>query len=83
MSRFKVYSPDQVYLVPPSARDESGSGQTTDNRQLLPMFEQVKQNTGRKPDAASADAGYWSQSNATDAGVVGIDLHIVTGRDKH
>jgi len=26
MSRFKVYSPDQAYLLPPSVRDELGSG---------------------------------------------------------
>ena len=26
MSRFKVYNPDQAYLLPPSVRDELGSG---------------------------------------------------------
>jgi transposase len=56
--------------------------ETTDNGQLLPMLDQVKQNMGRKPDAASADAGYWSEANATDKSVAGIDLHIATGRDK-
>jgi len=25
MSRFKMYSPDQAYLLPPSVRDELGS----------------------------------------------------------
>jgi hypothetical protein len=57
--------------------------QTTDNRQLLPMLAQVKQNLDRKPDAASADAGYWSEANVTAESVAGIDLHIATGRDKH
>ena len=57
--------------------------ETTDNRQLLPMLGQVKQNLGRKPQAASADAGYWSEANATDESVAGIDLHIATGREKH
>ena len=57
--------------------------ETTDNRQLLPMLGQVEQNMGRKPDAASADAGYWSKANVTDESLVGIDLHIATGRDKH
>jgi len=57
--------------------------ETTDNRQLLPMLAQVKQNMGRKPDAASADAGYWSETNVNHAVVEGIDLHIATGRDKH
>jgi hypothetical protein len=57
--------------------------ETTDNGQLLPMLDQVKQNMGRKPDSASADAGYWSEANVTDESVAGIDLHIATGRDKH
>ena len=38
---------------------------------------------GRNPDAVSADAGYWSEANATDPVVAGIDLHIATGRIKH
>ena len=57
--------------------------ETTDKHQLLPMLGQVEQNLGRKPEAASADAGYWSEANATDESVAGIDLHIATGRDKH
>ena len=56
--------------------------ETTDNHQLVPMLSQVEQNLGRKPQAASADAGYWSEANATDESVAGIDLHIATGRDK-
>src|SRR5208282_3004495 len=57
--------------------------ETNDNQQLLPMLGQVKENLGRKPEAASADAGYWSEANATDESVAGIDLHIATGREKH
>jgi transposase len=57
--------------------------QTTDNHQLLPMLDQVKVNLGRKPKAASADAGYWSEANAADESVAEIDLHIATGRDRH
>ncbi|HEV2487492.1 MAG TPA: IS1182 family transposase [Terracidiphilus sp.] len=57
--------------------------ETTDNHQLLPMLEQVEENLGRKPQTASADAGYWSEVNITNASVAGIDLHIATGRDKH
>ena len=53
------------------------------NRQLLPVLGQVKLNLGRSPEAASADAGYWSEANATDESVAGIDLHIATGREKH
>jgi transposase len=54
-----------------------------DHQQLLPMLDQVEQNLGRKPNAASADAGYWSVANVTDQSVLGIDLHIATGREKH
>jgi hypothetical protein len=54
-----------------------------DSQQLVPMIEQVKANTGRNPEAVSADAGYWSEDNVTDARVAGIDLHIATGRQKH
>jgi len=57
--------------------------ETTDNHQLLPMLAQVKENMGRQTDSASADAGYWSEANATDESVAGIDLHIAIGRDKH
>ena len=57
--------------------------QSNDSRQLLPMLEQLEANLGRKPDAVSADAGYWSEANATDERVAGIDLHIATGRMKH
>jgi len=57
--------------------------ETVDNHQLLPMLHQVEENLGRKPQAASADAGYWSEDNATDQSVAEIDLHIATGRDKH
>jgi len=57
--------------------------QANDSRQLLPMLQQLEANLGRKPDAVSADAGYWSEANATDEKVTGIDLHIATGRMKH
>ena len=57
--------------------------ETVDSHQLVPMLEQVKENLGRRPDAASADAGYWSEANVTDESVAEIDLHIATGRDTH
>jgi Transposase DDE domain len=47
------------------------------------MLDQVEKHLGRKPQAASADAGYFSEANVTDESVMGIDLHIATGRDKH
>jgi hypothetical protein len=54
-----------------------------DSQQLAPMIERVAANMGRKPEAVSADAGYWSEDNVTGEGVAGIDLHIATGRQKH
>src|SRR6266702_2381142 len=57
--------------------------ETTDNRQLLPMLDQVEENMGRKPEAASADAGHWSEANVMDESVAGINLHVATGRMKH
>ncbi len=57
--------------------------ETVDNHQLLPMLDQVEQNLGRKPQSASADAGYWSEANVADERVAGIELYIAVGRDKH
>jgi len=57
--------------------------QANDSQQLVPMLEQVEANMGYKPDKVSADAGYWSEANATDQSTFGIDLHIATGRIKH
>lgn len=54
-----------------------------DAHQLLPMIEEIKANVGRKPDAISADAGYWSEDNVTDERGAGINLHVATGRQKH
>ena len=47
------------------------------------MIERVKANTGCKPEAVSADAGYWSEDNVGNEHVDGIDLYIATGRQKH
>jgi transposase len=56
---------------------------STDSKQLVPMLAQIAMNLGQKPEKASADAGYFSEANVTDAAVTGIDLYIATGRDKH
>jgi hypothetical protein len=57
--------------------------QANDSQQLAPMIEQVEANAGRKPEAVSADAGYWSEANVGDERVAGVDLYIATGRRKH
>src|SRR5437867_806576 len=56
---------------------------TNDKQQLAPMLEQVEQNTGAKPVAASADAGYSSTEQITDKRVEGIDLYVANERNKH
>jgi transposase len=56
---------------------------SNDKQQLAPMLEQVEQNMGRKPQAASADNGYWSTEQLGDARVQDIDLHVATGKQKH
>jgi transposase len=57
--------------------------QTTDNHQLLPMLEQVEQNVGARPEAVSADSGYWNPEQVEKILVQGIDLHVATGKQKH
>ena len=57
--------------------------QTNDSQQLVPMIKLVAANTGSKPIAVSADAGYWSEANVGDESMAGVDLHIATGRQKH
>jgi transposase len=57
--------------------------ETNDKQQLAPMLEQVQKNTGAKPAAASADTGYSSTGQVTDARVEGIDLYVAQERAKH
>jgi hypothetical protein len=53
-----------------------------DKKQLLPMLEQVAQNMGRKPEHATADAGYFSEAAVTDPKVEGIELLVPPERQK-
>ena len=57
--------------------------EANDKKQLLPMITQIEKNLAKKPGKVSADAGYFSEANVTDAAVAKIDLYIATGRDKH
>lgn len=56
---------------------------TNDMQQLAPMLGQVEENTGSKPQAASADTGYWNSQQMADARLQGVDLYIATGKQKH
>jgi Transposase DDE domain/Transposase domain (DUF772) len=53
-----------------------------DKKQLLPMLEQVAQNMGRKPEHATADAGYFSEAAVSDPKVEGIELLVPPEREK-
>ncbi len=57
--------------------------QTNDKQQLAPMLEQVEKNMGAKPVAVTADTGYFSANQVSDARVQGTDLYIATGKQKH
>ena len=57
--------------------------QTTDNHQLLPMLEQVEKNTGARPQAVTADSGYWDPKQVEDPRLEGIELYVATGKQKH
>ena len=56
---------------------------SNDKQQLVPMVEQVEQNLGAKPQAVSADNGYWNTKQVGDARVQDIALHVSTGKQKH
>ncbi len=59
------------------------TNQAPDQEHLPPMLNAVIENCGRAPDAFSADAGYWSESNASHCENAGCDAYIATGRQAH
>jgi transposase len=54
----------------------------TDPRQLQPLLDQVRQNTGDLPGAYSADSGYWSEENVAALEQRGIDAYIPPPRPR-
>jgi len=59
------------------------TAQPADAPQLIPMATAIVENTGQAPARLSADAGYFSEANATAEAVQEIDLYIATGKMKH
>ena len=57
--------------------------ETNDKRQLIPMLERLKENTGRLPEKISADTGYFSEKNLADEKVKSVELYIPPERQKH
>ncbi|MDT8300877.1 MAG: IS1182 family transposase [Sedimentisphaerales bacterium] len=61
------------------------TGQSNDKQQFEPMLGQAQDNVGRdkKIKAASADSGYYSETNVKFAEDKKIDAYIATKRTKH
>ena len=57
--------------------------QANDKKQLVPMVEQVKRNTGSAPAKVLADSGYYSEANVAEMQDESIDAYIATGKMKH
>jgi len=55
---------------------------TVDTQQLLPLFDQVRANTGGLPAEASADSGYWSEENVTTLQARGIAVYLPPPRPR-
>ena len=55
----------------------------SDQEQLAPLVDSVKNNLGRTPKEASADAGYCSEANLAALAARGIGAYLATGRAKH
>ena len=57
--------------------------QASDVAQFVPMVEQVVANTGQRPAAVLADAGYFSEANVTAPELKGIALYVPPDRRPH
>jgi transposase len=54
-----------------------------DKQQLIPMIDQVKQQSGQKPEEVLADSGYASEENLRQAQGADVDVYVAVARDKH
>jgi len=59
------------------------SNQPSDAVHLLPMLERIEANTGERPDALIADAGYCSTTNLEACEVKELQAYISTSRQQH
>jgi transposase len=55
----------------------------SDQDQLVPLIDAVKDNLGRRPKEASADAGYCSEANLAALAARKVGASLATGRAKH
>ena len=56
--------------------------EANDKKQLVPMLEMVEKNLGRKPEQATADAGYFSEAAVTDPKLAGTELLVAPDRER-
>ena len=54
-----------------------------DKQQLIPMLEQVEQQSGQKPEEVLADSGYASEANLQAAKDRDVEVYVAVARDKH
>src|SRR5208337_3562959 len=57
--------------------------EANDKKQLVPMLKEVKVQMGIPPRQATADNGYFSEPNVTDAQLQEIDLFVAPDGQKH
>lgn len=76
-AQLAVDSAQQIIVAAEITQDSN------DKQQLAPMLERVAQNMGARPVAATADTGYFSESQVTDERVSGIELYVAIGKQKH
>jgi len=55
----------------------------SDQDQLVPLIDAIKDNLGRRPKEASADAGYLSEANLAALAAREVSPYLATGRAKH
>ena len=55
----------------------------SDARQLEPMVEQTRNNTGLLPEELSADSGYLCKQDIEKVEARGVECFVATGRSKH
>ena len=59
------------------------TNQPPDSGNFAPMMEQVSDNCGEPPDAATGDIGYWTSDVEAVCDALGINAYIATERRKH
>lgn len=57
--------------------------EANDKKQLLPMLEKVKQQSGQKPSAVLADNGYFSEENLRGAAKMRVEAYMAVNKQKH